>query len=470
MKKVVSYFIKTDIEMSQKNMYIDYLYDLMIDNDNIIIFNYLLEQSGKHIDYSELSILFNISKSKINKIIIYFVGLGVIRFFKSIDNNKKVIDELIINEAHKWRMRLDPRSFEQKYQNIFKTDLSVSFLDDEKLENMISKIVQKIIENNYYKINEKKCENNDEKKCGKNDVFLEKNVEKNQPVEGTPLVTNTDQDTAVQCRSSVMVSKDFENSFSSSGSFSNNEQEEYSSTDKPHKEDTPIDIISCNTNELNLPELKNNSMVPELNQKQIPTYNSIQQNGSNLKENGPVDTDTAKFKKSSPSGDLVPKKNIIEFYGSEVEKPRLISILRKWKSNLPKNPPWETRKEQLDSLICTISEYGYKIDDLTKSFREEALSPWINKKTSEFAKKATNDDYELSLLQLEPAIEIKSPTQDVSISIKKEKTEKEKRKAEYNRKMKEIQDWGDDIDEMMSWAEERLYTNFLDENGEMTND
>jgi hypothetical protein len=93
----------------------------------------------------------------------------------------------------------------------------------------------------------------------------------------------------------------------------------------------------------------------------------------------------------------------------KVEKPSTKDILRKWKQTLPERPSFEERLSYLQNLFTTIHKYGYKEEDLSRSFKDEALSPWVNSKSKDFMVKKSNEDYEKAIAILIPDFEIMQP-------------------------------------------------------------
>ena len=92
------------------------------------------------------------------------------------------------------------------------------------------------------------------------------------------------------------------------------------------------------------------------------------------------------------------------------EKPTVREIFRSWKRVLPDRPSFDARLSLLEDLFATLKKFSYKEEDLPRSFKEEALSPWVGPKSKEYVIKYSNEDYDKSLSILSPEIQIVSAT------------------------------------------------------------
>jgi hypothetical protein len=92
------------------------------------------------------------------------------------------------------------------------------------------------------------------------------------------------------------------------------------------------------------------------------------------------------------------------------EKPTVREILRSWKRVLPDRPSFDARLSLLEDLFATLKKFSYKEDDLPRTFKEEALSSWVNSKSKEYIIKFSNEDYDKALSILSPEIQIVSAT------------------------------------------------------------
>jgi hypothetical protein len=92
------------------------------------------------------------------------------------------------------------------------------------------------------------------------------------------------------------------------------------------------------------------------------------------------------------------------------ERPTVREIFRSWKRVLPDRPSFDARLSLLEDLFATLKKFSYREDDLPRSFKEEALSPWVGPKSKEYVIKYSNEDYDKSLSILSPEIQIVSAT------------------------------------------------------------
>jgi hypothetical protein len=92
------------------------------------------------------------------------------------------------------------------------------------------------------------------------------------------------------------------------------------------------------------------------------------------------------------------------------ERPTVREVLRSWKRVLPDRPSFDARLSLLEDLFATLRNFSYKEDDLPRSFKEEALSSWVNSKSKDYVVKFSNEDYDKALSILSPEIQIVSAT------------------------------------------------------------
>lgn len=85
-------------------------------------------------------------------------------------------------------------------------------------------------------------------------------------------------------------------------------------------------------------------------------------------------------------------------------------ILRVWKAELGDRPSFDSRRGNIEDLFTTLKSYGYKEEDLSSTFKDDVLKPWIPKKGSknyDWIMEKAKDDYEVAIATLAPEVKIR---------------------------------------------------------------